>query len=69
MVEVFNQYENLKGFFREVEEICGRAISEELIYILAGLLESKLNRLQSLEECEIDDVIPKMERFWGDDDD
>jgi hypothetical protein len=48
MVEVFNQYENLKGFFREVEEICGWAISEELIYVLAGLLESKLSRLQSL---------------------
>lgn len=42
MVEVFSQYADLKGLFKEIKEIFGKSITEEFLYLLDELLQLKL---------------------------
>jgi hypothetical protein len=41
LVEVFRQYPELKGLFREIKEIFGKYLTEELVYLLEALLQKK----------------------------
>jgi hypothetical protein len=66
---VFDQYTDLRGVFREIRDLCGRAITQELMCVLGEVLEKKLGQMEELQSCELDEVVPRMERFWGDDSD
>lgn len=48
---VLETYRDLKGVFRELKDLCGRSITQEIVYILAEVLEKKLGKLEELQAC------------------
>jgi len=44
----------------------GKALTQEFALILAKLLDLKVAGFKNLKDVETLDLIPQMERFWGD---
>lgn len=69
MIEVFNKYEELRSYFKEVREILGKAITQEIVVIFEVISKGKLGTIEEIQRGEIDELIPKIERFWGENND
>lgn len=69
LIDHFKEFGELLGLFREIKEIFGKTLAQELTFILDELLNAKLASFKILGDEEVDGLIPKIERFWGDDND
>jgi hypothetical protein len=57
---VLDQYGDLAGLLRELKELCGRSITQEVVCILGELLDVKLGRLEQLQGDDLDGLLPRM---------
>jgi ribosomal protein L10 len=54
MIEVFNKYEELRAYFKEVREILGKAITQEVVSIFEVISKGKLGSIEEIQRGEID---------------
>jgi hypothetical protein len=50
-----------------VKSLLGTALAQEIVYIISSVFDSKLYRFKEiLSKTQNDWLIPKFDRFWGD---
>jgi hypothetical protein len=54
MIEVFNKYEELRSYFKEVRETLGKTITQEIVCIFETISKGKLGNLEEIQKGEID---------------
>jgi hypothetical protein len=68
MLQNFKEFGELRSLFAEIQKLLGSEIARELVFMMAPVLQSKISGFQQLINKETQNFLPRMDRFWGDND-
>lgn len=67
LAQNFKEFHELHGLFAELKDLLGTALTQELIFITSAIFEMKLPSFRELlQKTQNSWLIPKFDRFWGD---